>query len=293
MTELKAMFARLSLFNDGGILAKLQVKPSWLNEINNKQLLDESLISRILGIMIMEFCITEDCILRKALSSSYAMHSEGNKIYRDLRDVYWWLGLKRKATEFESHCLMCQQVKAKHQLPSGLLQPVKIPLWKWERVTMDFVSGLPLTPTKKDLVWTDGQLERVIQILDDMLRSCVIDFRGSWKEFLPLIGIASNNNFQSSIKMAPCGALYGRKSHTPLCRTELGERKVLGPELVAETEDKVCLIQDRLKATSDRQKSYTDLKRREIELEVGDHVILKVSLWKKVLRFGQNGTLSP
>ena len=92
-------------------------------------------------------------ILREAYSSPYAMHPGGNKMYRDLRELYWWAGLKRDITEFVSKCLTCQQVKAEHQVPSGLLQPIRIPQWKWERIAMDFVSGLPLTPTKKDSVW--------------------------------------------------------------------------------------------------------------------------------------------
>ncbi|KAA3473747.1 Retrotransposable element Tf2 protein type 1 [Gossypium australe] len=93
--------------------------------------------------------------------------------------------------------------------------------------------------------------------------------------------------------MAPYEALYGRKCRSPTCWTELGERQLLGPELVAETEDKVKLIQARLKEASDRQKSYADLKRRDIEFAVGGRVFLKVSPWKKVLRFGKKGKLSP
>ncbi|KAK5775641.1 hypothetical protein PVK06_043559 [Gossypium arboreum] len=93
--------------------------------------------------------------------------------------------------------------------------------------------------------------------------------------------------------MAPYEALYGRRCRTPSCWTELGERQVLGPELVADTEDKVKLIRDRLKEASDRQKSYADLKHKEIEYSVGDMVFLKVSPWKKILRFGKKGKLSP
>ena len=121
----------------------------------------------------------------------------------------------------------------------------------------------------------------------------MIDFRGSWEEYLPLAEFAYNNSFQSSIQMAPYEALYGRKCRTPLCWTELDEKQVLGPELIQENEDKVRLIRDRLKAASDRQKSYVDLKRREIEFQVGDLVFLKVSPWRKVLRFGRKGKLSP
>ncbi|KAA3480560.1 DNA/RNA polymerases superfamily protein [Gossypium australe] len=284
-------------------------------------------------------------ILWDAHSSPYAMHPRGSKMYRDLREQFWWPGLKREVSEFVGKCLTCQQVKAEHQLPSGLLQSVKIPQWKWERITMDFVSGLPLTPSKKDSVWVTvdrltksthfipvrvdyslqklaklyvaeivrlhsvpvsiisteildlrrGFGERYIKlwILEDMLRGCVLDFRGSWEEFLPLAEFAYNNSYQASIKMAPYEALYGRRCRTPTCWTELGERQMLGPGLVAETEDKVKLIQARLKEASDRQKSYADLKRRDIEFAVGDQVFLKVSPWKKVLRFGRKGKLSP
>ncbi|KAK5784414.1 hypothetical protein PVK06_038937 [Gossypium arboreum] len=93
--------------------------------------------------------------------------------------------------------------------------------------------------------------------------------------------------------MAPYEALYGRRCRTPTCWTELGERQVLGPELVVDTESKVKLIRDRLKEASDRQKSYADLKRKEIEFAVGDMVFLKLSPWKKILRFGKKGKLSP
>ncbi|XP_052478625.1 uncharacterized protein LOC128034059 [Gossypium raimondii] len=82
--------------------------------------------------------------------------------------------------------------------------------------------------------------------------------------------------------MAPYKALYGRRCRTPSCWTDLGERHILGPELVSDIEDKVRLIQDQLKAASDRQKSYVDLKRKEIEYFVGDFVFLKVSPWKKI-----------
>ncbi|KAA3484709.1 RNA-directed DNA polymerase-like protein [Gossypium australe] len=119
----------------------------------------------------------------------------------------------------------------------SLLQPVMIPLWKWERVDIDFVCGLPLTPTKKDSVW----------ILEDMLRSCVIDFWGSWEDYLPLAEFTYNNNFQFSIQIAPYEALYGRKCCTPLCWTKLGERRVLGLRLVFETENTARLIRDCLK----------------------------------------------
>ncbi|XP_043817352.1 uncharacterized protein LOC122725011 [Manihot esculenta] len=87
--------------------------------------------------------------------------------------------------------------------------------------------------------------------------------------------------------MAPYEALYGRKCRTPLCWTELSEAKLVGPELVRQTEEKVKIIKERLKAATERQKSYADLRRKDIEFAVGDKVFLKVSPWKKVLRFGK------
>ncbi|XP_040966317.1 uncharacterized protein [Gossypium hirsutum] len=93
--------------------------------------------------------------------------------------------------------------------------------------------------------------------------------------------------------MALYEALYGRRCRSPVCWIELNERKVVGPELIQETENTVRKMRERLKAAFDRQKSYADLKRRDIEYSVGDKVFLKVSPWKKILRFGQNGKLSP
>ena len=91
---------------------------------------------------------------------------------------------------------------------------------------------------------TDGQSERTIHILEDMLRGCVIDFRGIWNDYLPLVEFAYNNSFQSSIGMAPYEALYGRRCRTPLCWSEVGERQLLGPELVQQASDGVKLIRE-------------------------------------------------
>ena len=116
---------------------------------------------------------------------------------------------------------------------------------------------------------TYGQSERVIQLLEDMFRSCVLDFPGSWDRYIPLMEFAYNNNYHFSIGMAPYKALYGRRCRTPMCWTELDEHKIIGPDLVKDTEEKVQIIQQRLKAASDRQKSNANLKRNDIEYEVG------------------------
>ena len=129
---------------------------------------------------------------------------------------------------------------------------------------------------------TDGQSERLIQVLEDMLRGCVIEFSRSWDRYIPLMEFAYNNSFQLSIGMAPYEALYGQKCRTPVCWMELNEHKVISLDIVKDTEEKVQVIRKRLKAANDRQNSYSDLKRRDIEYEVGDKVFLKVSPWRKI-----------
>ena len=121
----------------------------------------------------------------------------------------------------------------------------------------------------------------------------MIDYKGSWDRHIPLVEFVYNNSFQSSIGMAPYEALYGRKCRTPLCWTDLSEKKVIGPYLIQETEEKVKMIRERLKVANDRQKSYADMKRKDIRYEIGEKVFLKVSPWKKVMRFGKKGKLSP
>ena len=92
-------------------------------------------------------------ILEEAHSGSFAIHPGSTKMYQDLKMSFWWSEMKRDVSEFVTKCLGCQRVKSEHQVPSGLLQPIRIPEWKWERITMDFVVGLPLTERKHDSVW--------------------------------------------------------------------------------------------------------------------------------------------
>ena len=110
-----------------------------------------------------------------------------------------------------------------------------------------------------------------------MLRACALDFKGSWDDHLPLIEFAYNNSFHSSIGMAPFEALYGRKCRSPIGWFEVGEAAVSGPDSVFEAMEKVKLIRERLKTVQSRQKSYADVRRRDLEFEVGDLVYLKIS----------------
>ena len=127
---------------------------------------------------------------------------------------------------------------------------------------------------------TDGQSERTIQTIEDMLRVCALDFEGSWDEHLPLVEFSYNNSYHGSIGMPPYETLYGRKCRSPICWDEVGERKILGPKLIQQTKEKVEFIPKRPVAAQDHQCKYADPTRRDLEFEVGDVVLLKISPWK-------------
>ena len=121
---------------------------------------------------------------------------------------------------------------------------------------------------------TDGQSERTIQTLVDMLRASVIDFGGQLEQYLPLMEFTYNNSYHSSIQMAPFEALYGRKCRSPVGWFETGETKLLGPDLVQDAVKKVKLIRDRMQTAQSRHKSYADHRQRDLEFQVGDYVFL-------------------
>ena len=139
---------------------------------------------------------------------------------------------------------------------------------------------------------TDGQFERTIHVLKNMLRACFLDHKGSWEEHLLLVEFSYNNSYQASIQMAPYEALYGRPCKSPLCWTEVGESSITSPDLIRDTSEKVSLIRQRLLTAQRREKSYTDVRRRPLEFEVGDHVFLKVMPKRGVVKFGKRGKLS-
>ena len=121
---------------------------------------------------------------------------------------------------------------------------------------------------------TDGQSKRTIQILEDMLRACALEYAGSWDHNLPLVEFAYNNSYHSSIDMAPYEDLYGRRCRTPICWEEVGERKLSKVELIDHTKEIMNKIREKLRAAQDRQRSYADTRRRPLEFDVGDHVFL-------------------
>ena len=139
----------------------------------------------------------------------------------------------------------------------------------------------------------DGQSERTIQILEDMLRACVLGFGGSWEKYIPLIEFAYNNSYQSTIEMPPFEALYGRRCRSPICLEEVRDRGLLGPDMVQETTEKIRIIRKRMVAAQNRQKSYADKRRVPLEFFIGDMVLLKVSPMKRVVRIGKSNKLNP
>jgi hypothetical protein len=140
---------------------------------------------------------------------------------------------------------------------------------------------------------TDGQTERINQILEDMLRESILHFDKSWDKCLSLVEFSYNNIYQASLKMAPFDALYGRRCHTPFNWSETGEWTLFGPDSVKDAEEKVQVIRENLKIAQMRQKSYHDKGTTPRHLEVGDYMYLKVSPSKGVQRFRIKGKLAP
>ncbi|XP_070002081.1 uncharacterized protein [Nicotiana sylvestris] len=140
---------------------------------------------------------------------------------------------------------------------------------------------------------TDGQAVRTIQTLEDMLRACVLDLKGSWDDHLPLIEFSYNNSLHASIQMASFEALYGRRCRSPIGWLEVGEAELIGPYHVHQAMKKVKIIKELLKTAQSRQKSYSDIHRRDLEFKEDDWVFLKVSPMKGIIRFGEKGKLSP
>nr|GEY15948.1 retrotransposon protein, putative, Ty3-gypsy subclass [Tanacetum cinerariifolium] len=237
-------------------------------------------------------------IMDEAHKTRYSVHPGADKMYYDLRDMYWWPGMKKETAIYVSKCLTCAKVKAEHQRPSGLLQQPEIPEWKWEKIAMDFITKFPRSSSGHDAIWVivdrltksahflaireDYSMEKLARLYIDEINI-----------HLPLAEFSYNNSYHSSISCAPFEALYEMKCMSPVLWAEIGDNGLIGPELVQETTDKVVVIRDRLKAARDRQKSYTDNRRKPLEFQVGDHVMLKVSPWKSVVRFRKKGKLAP
>ncbi|GJY27170.1 putative reverse transcriptase domain-containing protein [Tanacetum coccineum] len=228
-------------------------------------------------------------IMHESHKSKYSIHPGSDKMYQDMKKLYWWPNMKANIATYVSKCLTCAKVKAEHQRPSGLLVRIQFSRGALQNA---LVQLLDMRDTQYH-PQTDGQSERTIQTLEDMLRACAIDFRKGWVNQFSLVEFSYNNSYHASIKAAPFEALYGRKCRSPVCWTKVGEAQILGPELIQETTEKIVQIKQRMQAAHDRHKSYADLKRKLMKFQVRDKVMLKVLPWKGVVRFGKRGKLNP
>ncbi|GJX80315.1 putative reverse transcriptase domain-containing protein [Tanacetum coccineum] len=171
-------------------------------------------------------------IMHESHKSKYSIHPGSDKMYQDIKKLYWWPNMKADNATYVSNCLTFAK--------------------------------------------TDGQSERTIQTLKDMMRACVIDFRKGWVNHLPLVEFSYNNSYHASIKAPPLEALYDQKCHSPVCWAEVREVQLTGLEIVQKTSNKIIQIKKIIEAARDQKKSYADLKRKPMEFQVGDRVMLKV-----------------
>ncbi|KAG8474927.1 hypothetical protein CXB51_031636 [Gossypium anomalum] len=305
---LRALNTSLTLSNDGSILAELRAKPMFLEEICKVQEDDSELqakraqcesgstkmynnLKKMYWWVGMKRDISEFVsrhLTYQQIKAEYQVPS-GLSLTPRKKDVVWVVINKlTKSAHFipvrmdysldKLAELYISEIVRLHGVSLSIIsdRDPRFTLQFWKK--LQEALGTKLSFSTAFHPQTDGQSERVIQILEDMLRCCVLEFQGSWEKYLPLVEFAYNNSYQSSLKMAPYEALYGCKCRTPLYWTELKENQIYGVDLVKETEEKVKVIRDCLKAASDRPKSYANLKRKEIEYQVGDKVFLKTEV---------------
>ncbi|GJS20165.1 putative reverse transcriptase domain-containing protein [Tanacetum coccineum] len=189
-----------------------------------------------------------DLIMHESHKSKYFIHPGSDKMYQDLKKLYWWPNMKAVIAEYVGKYLKCSRFKTECQMPSGLLKSLQSALGPQLDMSTSYHSE------------TDGQSERTIQTLEDMLRACVIDFGKGWEKHLPLVEFSYNNSYHASIEASPF---------------------------------EIVQIQQLLQAARDRQRSYANIRRKPLEFQVGDRVMLKVSPRKGVIRFGKRGKLNP
>ncbi|GKC12423.1 putative reverse transcriptase domain-containing protein [Tanacetum coccineum] len=250
-------------------------------------------------VWLPRFSGSGDLIMHESHKSKYSIHPRSDKMYQDLKQLYWWPNMKADIATYVSKCLTCAKVKAEHQRLSGLLQQPEIPLWKWERITMNFVSGLLRTPSGYDSIWvivdrlTKSTHFLPIKKMDNMEKLTRLYLKEVVRRHGVPISIISDRDSHFTIKAAPFEALYGQKCRSLVCWSEVGDSQLTGLELIRETTEKIVQIKNRLLTARSLQKSYTDRRTKPLEFKVGDMVLLKVSPWKGVIRFGKREKLSP
>ncbi|GJW57875.1 putative reverse transcriptase domain-containing protein [Tanacetum coccineum] len=197
-------------------------------------------------------------IMHESHKSKYSIHPGSDKMYQDMKKLYWWPNMKADIATYVSKCLTCAKVKAEHQRSSGLLVQPGISPRKWNDITMDFITNLPRSSQGYDTIWV---------IVNRLTKSTI---------FVPM---------RETDPMEKLARMYLK---------EIFIRHGIPVSIIfQETTEKIIQIKQRIQAARDRQKSYADLKRKPMEFQVGDRVMLKVSPWKGVVRFGKRGKLKP
>ncbi|GJY30606.1 putative reverse transcriptase domain-containing protein [Tanacetum coccineum] len=206
-------------------------------------------------------------IMHESHKSKYSIHPGSDKMYQDMKKLYWWPNMKADIATYVSKCLTCAKVKAEHQRPLELLSAIFVPMREFnpfEKLARIYLKevvmrhGIPVSiiydrdPRFASNFWrslqkalgtnldmstvyhpqTDGQSERTIQTLEDMMGACAIEFGKGWVNHLPLVEFSYNNSYHTSIKAVPFEALYGRKCRSPVCWAEVGQLQLTGLELV-------------------------------------------------------------
>nr|GEU65410.1 reverse transcriptase domain-containing protein [Tanacetum cinerariifolium] len=217
----------------------------------------------------------------EAYNSKYLVHPGANKMYYDLRDMLTksahFLPIRKDFKMDRLARLYLNEIVARHEVPISIISDCDSRFTSRFWQSMQEALGTQLDISIAYHPQIDGQSERTIQTLEDMLRACVMDFGGSWDIHFPLVKFSYNNSYHSSVRCASFESLYGRKCRSLILWAEGGEVQLIEPEIVQETTKKILQIKDRLKTTLDHQKSYADKRRKPLEFSVGDHVLLKVS----------------
>ncbi|WVZ89072.1 hypothetical protein U9M48_035528 [Paspalum notatum var. saurae] len=186
-------------------------------------------------------------ILSEAHDTAYSIHPGSTKMYYDLKERFWWYGMKRAVAEYVAICDTCQSVKAEYQRPAGLLQPLKVPEWKWEEITMDFIVGLPRTQKGYNSIWV------------------VVDRLTKVAHFIPV------NTTYSGAKLAE---LY---IYRIVCLHGVPKKIISDRAIKPDAEQQLRIVQENLRVAQSRQRSYADVRMRDLSFKVDDHVYLKVS----------------
>ncbi|GJV72146.1 putative reverse transcriptase domain-containing protein [Tanacetum coccineum] len=227
-------------------------------------------------------------IMHESHKSKYSIHLGSDKMYQDLKKLYWWPNMKAEIATYVSKCLACAKVKVEYQKSSGLLVQPEILQWKWENITMDFVTKLPKMSTGQDTIWVIvDRLTKAAYFLpmreDDTLEKLTRQYLKEvvLRHGVPVLIISDRDRRFTSH--------FWKYLNKALVR----DSQLTSLEIIHETTKKIVQIKSRIQATCDRQKSFADVRRKPLEFHVGDKVMLKVSPWKGVIRFGKRGKLNP